>query len=284
MRRGTGCPRHTRPINAPTPRDYNGGMRLPLAGHEDRDAPDALVRAVKRAAVIFARTVSQETALDGATAFVNADFPRSAQANHATDLRLPPDTDASLLLDRIDSHFQTAGTRCLRLRSADTRWPAALTDAARQRGFMPAGREVWRLDGYRPPTRVRDDLQIIPARSAYGELARLHPADPTFAQMTCRELDEPRLDLLLGRDDGRPVGMAGVLSLGQIGVVCNVYIEPRQRGRGIGATLLAAVIDLCQRATFEQVILELDAGCPAGRLYERLGFRPAESFDDLERH
>jgi GNAT superfamily N-acetyltransferase len=262
---------------------YNGGMKLPLAGQEDRASPDALVRAVKRAAVILARTVAEETALDGATVFVGAEYAHAARANHATDLRLGPDTAASPLLDRIDDHFRSAAARCLRLRAAETHWPAALADAARARGFASAGREVWRLDGYRRPSQARGDVQIIPARAAYGEIGRLYPDDAATAAIAGRELDEPRLDALLGRVDGRPVGMAGVLSLGQVGVLWPVHVAAEHRGRGIGAALLAAVIELCQRAVFEQVIVELNAGCPAGRLYARVGFEAAAEFDDFER-
>jgi GNAT superfamily N-acetyltransferase len=74
-----------------------------------------------------------------------------------------------------------------------------------------------------------------------------------------------------------------VTTLGQIGVVGEVYAAPWSRGQGVGSTLLAHAIDYCRRALFEQVILSAPSHCPANRLYTSVGFNPVTTFSYYER-
>jgi RimJ/RimL family protein N-acetyltransferase len=74
------------------------------------------------------------------------------------------------------------------------------------------------------------------------------------------------------------VGMAGFLANGSgkkrhIGLLWGVYLAPAQRGRGVAAALVGAVV---AHAAQHVVILRADVGtgnAAARRLYERLGFR-----------
>jgi GNAT superfamily N-acetyltransferase len=96
--------------------------------------------------------------------------------------------------------------------------------------------------------------------------------------MLRRSLDEPRLERFLARLDGRPVAIAGVLALGQIGVIDPCYVSPPLRGQRIGPTLMAHVLEYCHRALFEQVILRRADGCPSIPFYEGLGFERLVSY------
>ena len=260
-------------------------MELPVAKASYQPSTDALVRAIKRVNVMLARVLAQETPLDGAVAFTSADLPRIDFANAAYDVELRDGDDPNALLNRIDAHFADAGLTCHMLHSAAAHWPAPLAEAIESRGYAKVTAEVRRLDHYAPPTRVLHDLQIIPARAAYGELHALFTeearaergGDDDFADQWARamidRLDEPRFEFFLGRIDRRPAGVAGVASLGQMGVIDGVYTAPAYRRRGLCATLMAHTLEHCQRALFEHVILETIPGSDAARLYERMGFR-----------
>lgn len=262
-------------------------MELPVQQVNDTASPPALLRALKRCDVILARTYADETALDGAVAYTAPTCAGSEDGNFTTDLR-PADASpqaAEALLEELDAHYAACGVRCLALSAHASTWPTALREAARQRGFQPQGRQVLELCAYRRPAELNAALQIIPARAAMHELAALcGGAESVWSRVAVAELDEPRLDMLLGRLDGQPVGCAGVLTLGQVGVITNVYTAASARRQNVGKTLLAALIDLCSRAQFEKVILGHDRDCPVGtRFYAGLGFTPVIDFEDFVR-
>ena len=68
------------------------------------------------------------------------------------------------------------------------------------------------------------------------------------------------------------------------GSITDIYVDPAQRGRGIGTALLAAGLDWLRARGYRRVLLNVTAGNPARRLYERAGFRLfAESMEvDLD--
>ncbi|ACQ81314.1 ribosomal-protein-alanine acetyltransferase [Beutenbergia cavernae DSM 12333] len=75
-------------------------------------------------------------------------------------------------------------------------------------------------------------------------------------------------------DDDALVGWAGIAVAAQAEIM-TVGVAPGHRRRGIGAALLAALLDAARRAGSREVYLEVrahDAG--AQRLYERAGFVP----------
>lgn len=74
--------------------------------------------------------------------------------------------------------------------------------------------------------------------------------------------------------DGRMVGYAGI-ALGEDAEVMTIGVNRPWQRHGIGARLLAALLDEARRARARRVFLEVrasDAG--AQRLYARAGFRP----------
>jgi ribosomal protein S18 acetylase RimI-like enzyme len=267
-------------------------MELPIAKESYRPSTDALVRALRRADAILARTAAEETELDAAIAFVNAARPNVRMINYAADLRVPEEGNADKVIAEILAHFRERGATCHGLAPSATAWPASLADAARRAGYRPWTSRLYRLESYRPPAKRHAKLQIIPARAAYAEVHRLHErgavtewnADATLAKDLADThvdfLDESRLDAFLGRIDQKPAGIVTVLTLGNVGVICDVHTHIDFRRQGVAATLMDHAIDHCQRAIFESVILETsDENKPACALYESLGFRLVTHFE-----
>jgi GNAT superfamily N-acetyltransferase len=265
-------------------------MELPIAPQTYQPSAEAFVRAAKRAGATVSRALAEETPLEGAVAFTNAARRNVAAANCAVELQTDG-VGAEALLARIESHFQKAGTRCQLMHYAEQDWPQDLSRAVEARGYCPSMRRVFQLREHRRPKLVDRRVQIIPARAAYGQLRRLYltmaQRDPQecdgvspeeFASARVDELDETRLDRFLARLDGEPVGVADVLTLGQIGVLGGVYTLPERRSGGLGVTLVTHVVEYCLRAQFEHVVLELAENCRATAFYEALGFRPVATF------
>lgn len=69
------------------------------------------------------------------------------------------------------------------------------------------------------------------------------------------------------------IGFAILLVVAETADVPRVAVAPAHRRRGVGSTLLAAVIAAAERAGCEEVLLEVDVGnVAASRLYRKHGF------------
>lgn len=266
-------------------------MELPVAPQTYRPSAEQLVRAVKRSQRILARMVADETDLDGAVAFFCKEHPDVEQVNFAAEVHVHEDDQADVagpLINRVLNHFQEQGGRCTAIYGAHVDWPAVLVQAITSQGFEARSRDVLMLTGYAPPT-LNEQLQIIPGRASYAEMRKIlgiqHkelksdvPADAA-TEVAVGLLDEPRLDVFLGRLDRKPAGYVSVLSLGNIGVIRDVYVGPDFRDRGVGRTLISSALDHCRRALFEQVIIQTAGQDPRSRLLESLGFKVAATYE-----
>lgn len=259
-------------------------MKLPIASESYQPSADTLVRAVRRSEIVLARVCAEETILDGVTAYTHSDRVGVRCANFAAELQQVGDLDPVDVLNALFDHFAAQGTTCLTLAAADAKWPDGFAAPIEERGFKPRTRHVYRMGSYQPPKRINETLQIVPARSLYGELKpfyesmarREHGADDALAKAYAAtmidRLDEPRLELFIARLEGKPVAVAGTCSLGDTGVIVPAWSDPDHRGQGIAGTLMAHVLDLCKRAQFEQVIIDRSEGCTSVGFYQSLGF------------
>jgi GNAT superfamily N-acetyltransferase len=96
-------------------------------------------------------------------------------------------------------------------------------------------------------------------------------------------LDFPQTGIILVARTGREVvGMVSLLftiSTAEGGPVCwleDMIVHPEQRGKGIGARLMAAAIDYARRHDFLRITLLTDTdNSNAQEFYHRQGFRPS---------
>jgi ribosomal-protein-alanine N-acetyltransferase len=86
-------------------------------------------------------------------------------------------------------------------------------------------------------------------------------------------LDDPHWDALLALKDGTAVATLGVLAVGEIGRIEQVFVSPEHRRRGIGRTMMSRALEICARSLFKHVFLSCDGdNTPAIALYKELGF------------
>ena len=85
----------------------------------------------------------------------------------------------------------------------------------------------------------------------------------------------PRGAFWVVTDGERVVGSVGVDHKAEGGAELHrLYLEPGQRGRGLGEALVALVLDWCHAQSIQRLELWSDTRFEhAHRLYERLGFR-----------
>jgi ribosomal protein S18 acetylase RimI-like enzyme len=124
------------------------------------------------------------------------------------------------------------------------------------------------------------DVKIIPARASFRharalaeECANEKWKESQLADAAIMHLDDPHWDALLALKDGTAVAMIGVLAIGQLGRIDDVYVSPEHRRKGIGRVMVSRALEICARSLFKHVFLSCDGdNAPAVALYKQLGF------------
>ena len=103
---------------------------------------------------------------------------------------------------------------------------------------------------------------------------KLFPIDAWPLQMFLDELAQPETRrYLVAQGSEGIVGYAGLMCIEPIADVQTIAVVPEYEGRGIGSTLLTALINEARRRYAADVLLEVRADNPrAQRLYLRFGF------------
>jgi ribosomal-protein-alanine N-acetyltransferase len=108
------------------------------------------------------------------------------------------------------------------------------------------------------------------------ELEHLLFTDDAWSEDTYRsELADPggTRHYVLAEDDGVLAGWAGLAAVDGQGDVLTIGVRPELQGRGVGATLLTALLDEAAVRDCAEVYLDVRADNDrARRLYERFGF------------
>src|SRR5262249_18800206 len=93
-------------------------------------------------------------------------------------------------------------------------------------------------------------LKIIPSRASFrharelAEEAARRWSEPQLVEATIEHLQDPHFDSLLALKDGVAVATAGVLAVGEIGRVEDVFVSQKFRRLGIGRTMMSRVLEI----------------------------------------
>lgn len=91
--------------------------------------------------------------------------------------------------------------------------------------------------------------------------------------------------LLVGTDGDAPVGCGALLAFDppQVAEIKRVYVRPVARGRGVGETIMRALLAEAARLGFERARLDTAPELLAAQeLYRRLGFVPIPHYRDTQ--
>jgi GNAT superfamily N-acetyltransferase len=126
-------------------------------------------------------------------------------------------------------------------------------------------------------------LSVIYA--ALDELARRYGAGADAEHLELEEMTPPRGLFVVARDDGQIAGGVGVRTIlapeRHIGEVKRLWVRPDLRRAGVGAALMAAVVDGARRLSFVDLYLETGSRQPeAIAFYPRIGWEAIDRLPD----
>jgi len=261
--------------------------RMPLPIVQTVHEPPAadLLRLFYKCDTEWVGHLAEPEQLEVGTALASAELAEVLNANHVRDVALLPGVTPDDAWAEVAAHFAARGTRC-------GYWTMSVTAPAERVGPMvefllakgcraDASDVMYLRHAPAVAVTVPPGLRVIPARASYrhaGELARVR-ADEMWggsaqvADAAVRHLDDPHWDALLGLEDGRAVAGAGVLTVGELGLIEQVYVAPSHRRRGVGRYMVGRALEICARAQFRHVFLSVSsANEPAKALYRSMGF------------
>lgn len=122
-------------------------------------------------------------------------------------------------------------------------------------------------------TPLQDEVRALIAElNAY--LLTLTPPEAVF-HMTVEEMAKIDTTVFVARDEaGRAIGIGALRRHGAVGEVKRMYTRPEERGKGIGRTILNAILHQARAEGLRRMVLETGTRHPeAWRLYERAGFK-----------
>ena len=257
---------------------------LPILKVNQEPSAEDLIRLYHRAVLHFTRHLGEEAALDAGTAFTNAELARVDDANVLLDGAVPEGDAADALMREVEAHFRGAGTAC-RSVVPNPAAPAARTEPLV--GHLLAGgwrrfaADILHLSGTpKSPVREVPGLTVIPARASFRHARALADAcaadagEPQLAEAIMAHLDDPHWDALLALRDGTAVATVGVLAVGDVGVIDELYVAKGFRRQGIGRTMMGRAMEISARSLFRQVMLSVPPGNEAAQaLCRGLAFR-----------
>jgi GNAT superfamily N-acetyltransferase len=259
-------------------------MALPIIDHRHPTSAADLVRLFHQTEERWTEHLAHAAPLDVGTAYANPALLAVHDANNIRDAALPDNITPAAAIDSVLSHYAQQNTRCaywVMNPSAPEHATKPLTDHLLSIGYRTRAADILLLS-HAPPVRIPESpaLKIIPARASFRHtriLAEQSAAawnTPQLADAWMTHLDDPHWDALLALKEGHPAAYVGVLAVGEVGRIDDVYVAPAFRNQGIAQTMLARILEICARALFRHVMLStLADNTPAHRLYQKLGFK-----------
>jgi GNAT superfamily N-acetyltransferase len=270
-------------------------MQLPIAKTSSMPTEQTLVRYFYQASANWTAHLAESESLDFGTAWSNPQFTSDVGANCMLDVALPSEIMPAQALEQGDVYFASRGVSCWQWvmnPSAPREQTAPMAKYLVARGFRAGACDIMYLDrlAVSPRSAGGQPLQIIPARASFRHARMLYEEycrgrnNPQLVEAKMLHLDDPHYDALIALQDGVAVAQAGVLAVGEVGMIKDVYVSESLRNRGIGTTMMSRAMEICARSLFKHVLLGVWADrAIAIHLYQRLGFRKTGQWVEYQR-
>ncbi|TWT41812.1 Acetyltransferase (GNAT) family protein [Phycisphaerae bacterium RAS1] len=186
----------------------------------------------------------------------------------------------------VNAFFARRGAAC-------SAWiPAAQQPVDAFSSFLPMlgyERREWTCLG-RPPTAAIEDVpaapyvRVLPARAMrraytaaiaarFGDSSRDAETASAMTALHLDRLNDAGYDAFVALADDQPAGTAALFQVGEIGRVCDVFVMPALRRRGVGRELLRHALAAARRWLLHPTCAAVDARNATGRaLLEQAGF------------
>jgi ribosomal-protein-alanine N-acetyltransferase len=259
-------------------------MPLPILQANASSDPQTLIRLFHKTQHHWTQHLAEEEQLSIGSAFANPDLSRIHNANCILDAAIPQDVSLPNALAEVQSHFASRGLRCLKWvtnPSTPIDQLQPLIETLEQTGHQKKSSQIFHLNHM--PTRAipqATGLKIIPARASFRHAQQLAEEiatewnEPQLIQANLLHLEDPHWDALIALKDGNAVAKIGVLAIGEVGLIQEVFVSKNHRSQGIGRTMMSRALEICARSLFKHIFLSCNpANTPAISLYEKLGFQ-----------
>ena len=259
-------------------------MPLPILNSRNDPSHSDLVRLFHKTQNLWNEHMATAEALDVGTAFTNSDLSEVYDANNVMDVALPDDLSAEDAFAQVESHYGSKNTKCFYWTlnpSAPPQRTQPLIELLLSRGHRVFSNDIMVLQQATLLSSADiPGVKIIPARASFRHTRQLLEESaaryktPQLVEAMMLHLDDPHWDALLALKDGQPVGYMGVLAVGEIGRIDDVYVAKSHRRQGIGSLLLSRVLEISSRSLFKHVLLSVNPkNSTAIELYQRFGFQ-----------
>src|SRR6266571_4405104 len=229
-------------------------MPLPILNSRHDPSQSDLVRLFHKTENLWAEHLATAEALDVGTAYTNPEIAEVWDANTIRDVALPEDLSAEDAFSQVESHYASKGTKCFYWTfnpSAPAQRTQPMIDLLLSRGHQAFSNDIMALQqALARPLADITGLKIIPARASFRhtrqllEESAMRYKTAQLADAKMLHLDDPHWDALLALKDGQPVAYMGVLAVGEIGRIDDVYIAKSHRRQGIGSLMLSRILEI----------------------------------------
>lgn len=270
-------------------------MSLPILQVRQEPSAADLVRLFHQCDAHWVEQLSDPVALEVGTAYANAEFSEVWNANHIRDAALHGKMTAEEAVAEVNAYYANVGTRCaywVMNPSAAEAQTRPLAEHLLGMGYRAKTDEILYLRRAGAGGKALADaspagMQVIPARASYRHaralaeeaVAELWEGLGQLVEADQRRLDNPHWDALLALKDGRAVASLGVLAVGEMGMIEDVYVAKDFRRLGIGRMMMQRALEIGARSLFKHVFIvtEPDNAAAMG-LYRSLGFEKIGEF------
>jgi len=245
--------------------------------------------AIRRSNQVYFEQVASRETIDLGYAYTNAAFPSLAECNFLGEVLL--DEDRASAFDRVERWFAERGATCQRWVPCAEQNPDEVEAVVAPRGMVRRTTRVYAFEALDAPPPA-EELRVLSGRAmrrAYQSLVAERaaevggPAD-SRAQMHAERLDDPQYEPLVALLDERPAGIAALFQVGPIGRICDVWVAPAARRRGVARGLVTHAVRTAVRWALRPLCAASAEDDAAGRgLLAATGFTEFGTMTHFER-
>lgn len=231
----------------------------------------ATLAAIRRAEQVYFEQIAERCTLEYGIAFYAPEYPEAPGDNAFREVLVDTEAGLAPAWSEVSAFYGARQLTCRRWVPSSEQNVELLADFLAERGLAPRRFVAMRLRDW-PHLPVNEAVRVLPARAMRKAFRALHDS-PSDAGLSEQRLDDAQFDVSVALLDGQPAGRCGLLQVGEIGYICDLYVAESFRRRGVATRLLDEVLQLARRLMMKVVCAKVPAGHGAAlALCEAHGF------------